>query len=45
MSEIVQQKAAEAEILVKETTAIILPEPVAEIQTLEQADAPKSESI
>jgi len=45
MSEIVQQKAAEAEILVKETTAIILPEPVAEIQTLEQADAPKSEAI
>ncbi|TLP57632.1 toxic anion resistance protein [Parasedimentitalea maritima] len=45
MSEIVKQKATEAETLVIETTAIVLPEPVAEIQTLEQADAPKSEAI
>ncbi|NIZ60160.1 toxic anion resistance protein [Sedimentitalea sp. CY04] len=45
MSEIVKQKAAEAEILVKETTAIVLPEPIAEIQTLEKADAPQSEAI
>ena len=45
MSEIVKQKAAEAETLVKETTAIVLPEPVTEIQTLEQADAPQSEAI
>ena len=45
MSEIVKQKATEAETLVKETTAIVLPEPVAEIQTLEQADAPQSEAI
>ncbi|AZV78894.1 toxic anion resistance protein [Parasedimentitalea marina] len=45
MSQVVQQKAAEAEGLVKETTAIVLAEPVAEIQSLEQADAPKSEAI
>ncbi|MVO17029.1 toxic anion resistance protein [Parasedimentitalea huanghaiensis] len=45
MSEIVKQKATEAETLVIEATAIVLPEPVAEIQTLEQADAPKSEAI
>ncbi|WIY23952.1 toxic anion resistance protein [Parasedimentitalea psychrophila] len=45
MSESVKQKAAEAESLVKETTAIVLPEPVAEIQTLEQADAAKSDAI
>ena len=45
MSQVVQQKAAEAEGLVKETTAIVLAEPVAEIQTLEQADAPKSDAI
>ena len=45
MSDIVKQKAAEAEILIKEATAIVLPEPAAEIQTLEQADAPQSEAI
>ena len=45
MSERVTQKATEAESLVRETTAIVLPEPVAEIQTLEQADAAKSDSI
>jgi uncharacterized protein YaaN involved in tellurite resistance len=45
MSQIVQQKAAEAEGIVMETAAVILAEPVAEIQTLEQADAPKSDAI
>ncbi|UWQ59641.1 toxic anion resistance protein [Leisingera caerulea] len=45
MSEAVQQKAAQAETLVKEVTAIELPEPVAEVQPLEQADAPTSEAI
>ena len=45
MSEAVQQKAVQAEALVKEVTAIELPEPVAEVQPLEQADAPTSEAI
>lgn len=45
MSEIVQQKAAQAESQIMETAAIVLPEPVAEIQTLEQADAPLSAAI
>lgn len=45
MSEAVQQKAAQAEALVKEVTAIELPEPIAEVQPLEQADAPTSEAI
>ena len=45
MSENVHQKAIAAEALVKETTAIVLPEPIAEIQTLEQADAPQSDAI
>ncbi|UWQ38486.1 toxic anion resistance protein [Leisingera aquaemixtae] len=45
MSEAVQQKAAQAEALVQEVTAIELPEPVAEVQPLEQADAPTSEAI
>ncbi|WP_264210290.1 toxic anion resistance protein [Leisingera thetidis] len=45
MSEAVQQKAAEAEALVNEVTAIELPEPAAEVQPLEQADAPTSEAI
>jgi len=45
MSENVKQKAIEAEALVKDTTAIVLPEPIAEIQTLQQADAPQSEAI
>ncbi|NSY38614.1 toxic anion resistance protein [Leisingera sp. ANG59] len=45
MSEAVQQKAAEAEALVTEVTAIELPEPVAEVQPLEQADEPTSEAI
>lgn len=45
MSEAVQQKAAQAEALVNEVTAIELPEPAGEIQPLEQADAPTSEAI
>ncbi|MFY0309600.1 toxic anion resistance protein [Leisingera sp. D0M16] len=45
MSEAVQQKAAQAEALVKEVTAIELPEPIAVVQPLEQADAPTSEAI
>ncbi|WP_291728731.1 toxic anion resistance protein [Leisingera sp. F5] len=45
MSEAVQQKAAQAEALVNEVTAIELPEPAADIQPLEQADAPTSEAI
>ncbi|KIC16861.1 MULTISPECIES: toxic anion resistance protein [unclassified Leisingera] len=45
MSEAVQQKAAQAEALVTEVTAIELPEPVAEVQPLEQADEPTSEAI
>ncbi|CUH99704.1 toxic anion resistance protein [Leisingera aquaemixtae] len=45
MSEAVQQKAAQAEALVQEVTAIELPEPVAEVQPLEQADALTSEAI
>ncbi|KIC07271.1 tellurium resistance protein [Leisingera sp. ANG-M1] len=45
MSEAIQQKAAEAEALVQEVTAIELPEPVAEVQPLEQADAQASEAI
>ncbi|WP_424978433.1 toxic anion resistance protein [Leisingera sp. S232] len=45
MSEAIQQKAAEAEALVTEVTAIELPEPVADVQPLEQADAPTGEAI
>ncbi|WP_411352511.1 toxic anion resistance protein [Leisingera aquaemixtae] len=45
MSEAVQQKAAQAEALVQKVTAIELPEPVAEVQPLEKADAPTSEAI
>ncbi|MDC0659769.1 toxic anion resistance protein [Leisingera sp. SS27] len=45
MSEAVQQKAAQAEALVTEVTAIELPEPVTEIQPLEQADEPTSKAI
>ncbi|KIC25759.1 MULTISPECIES: toxic anion resistance protein [unclassified Leisingera] len=45
MSEAVQQKAAQAEALVTEVTAIELPEPVAEVKPLEQADEPTSEAI
>ncbi|OBY25477.1 toxic anion resistance protein [Leisingera sp. JC1] len=45
MSEAVQQKAAQAEALVTEVTAIELPEPVTEVQPLEQADEPTSDAI
>ncbi|KIC35200.1 toxic anion resistance protein [Leisingera sp. ANG-M7] len=45
MSEAVQQKAAQAEALVTEVTAIELPEPVTEVQPLEQADEPTSKAI
>lgn len=45
MSEAIQTKAAEAEALVKEVTAIELPEPLAEVQSLAQADAPTSDAI
>ena len=45
MSEAIQQKAAEAEALVNEVTAIELPEPITEVQALEQADAPTGEAI
>lgn len=45
MSEAIQQKAAETQALVTEVTAIELPEPVAEVQPLEQADAPTSQAI
>ncbi|MGR3758659.1 toxic anion resistance protein [Roseobacteraceae bacterium NS-SX3] len=45
MSDTVQKKAAEAEPLVREVAAIELPEPAADIQPLEQADAPTSEAI
>ncbi|AHD00314.1 toxic anion resistance protein [Leisingera methylohalidivorans] len=45
MSEAVQQKAVQTEALVNEVTAIELPEPAADIQPLEQADAATSEAI
>lgn len=45
MSETIQQKAAQTIGLVDEVTAVVLPEPKAEIATLEQADAPTSDAI
>ncbi|CUH81018.1 TelA-like protein [Tritonibacter multivorans] len=45
MSEIVKQKAAEAEVLVKEVTDVVLAEPAQEVASLEAADAPTSEAI
>ena len=45
MSETIQQKAAQAEALVNEVTAITLPEPTAEVQALAEADAPTSDAI
>jgi uncharacterized protein YaaN involved in tellurite resistance len=45
MSEAIQQKAAQAEALVNEVTAITLPEPTAEVQALAEADAPTSDAI
>ncbi|MGR3566044.1 MAG: toxic anion resistance protein [Heliomarina sp.] len=45
MSEMLRQKAEDSQELVKEATAVTLPEPRAEITPLEQADAPMSEAI
>ncbi|WP_417473430.1 toxic anion resistance protein [Leisingera sp.] len=45
MSQAIQTKAAEAETLVQEVTATQLPEPKAEVQKLEEADAETSEAI
>jgi uncharacterized protein YaaN involved in tellurite resistance len=45
MSETTRQKATEAIALVDEVTAVVLPEPTAEIQPLEQADAATSDAI
>ncbi|UWQ92470.1 toxic anion resistance protein [Rhodobacteraceae bacterium M382] len=45
MSETIQQKAAQTIGLVDEVTAVVLPEPKAEIAPLEQADAPTSDAI
>ncbi|MBY6135199.1 toxic anion resistance protein [Nocardioides marinus] len=45
MSQAIQTKAAEAETLVQEVTATQLPEPKAEVQRLEEADAETSEAI
>ena len=45
MSEMLRQKAEDSQELVKEATAVTLPEPRAEVTPLEQADAPMSEAI
>ncbi len=45
MSEIIKQKAAEAETLVKEITNTVLTEPKTEVSTLDAADAPTSNEI
>ncbi|MBL3701670.1 toxic anion resistance protein [Sulfitobacter sp. BDSS02] len=45
MSEMLRQKAEDSQELVKEATAVTLPEPRAEITPLEKADAPMSEAI
>lgn len=45
MSEIVKQKAAEAEVLVKEVTGVELAEPANEVATLDAADDATSEAI
>jgi uncharacterized protein YaaN involved in tellurite resistance len=45
MSETTRQKATEAVALVDEVTAVVLPEPTAEVQPLEQADAATSDAI
>ncbi|WP_238371066.1 toxic anion resistance protein [Heliomarina baculiformis] len=45
MSEMLRQKAKDSQELVKEATAVTLPEPRAEVTPLEQADAPMSEAI
>ncbi|WP_420584610.1 toxic anion resistance protein [Ruegeria sp.] len=45
MSDAIKNKAVEAETLVQEVTAVALPEPVAEIVSLEEADEPVSAEI
>ncbi|MBT8154486.1 toxic anion resistance protein [Epibacterium ulvae] len=45
MSEMIQKKAAEAEVLVKEVTGIELVAPVETVQPLVEADAPTSDAI
>ncbi len=45
MSEIIQKKAAEAEVLVREVTEASLPIPVEAVQPLAEADAPTSDAI
>ncbi|MQY42773.1 toxic anion resistance protein [Epibacterium sp. SM1969] len=45
MSEIIQKKAAEAEVLVREVAEASLPIPVEAVQPLAEADAPTSDAI
>ena len=45
MSEIIKQKAAQAEVLVKEVTEVVLAEPAQEVAPLEAADTQTSEAI
>ncbi len=45
MSEMIQKKAAEAEVLVKEVTGVELVAPVETVQALVEADAPTSDAI
>ena len=45
MSDAIKNKAVEAETLVQEVTAVALPEPVAEVVSLEEADEPVSAEI
>ncbi len=45
MSNEIKSKAVEAETLVQEVTAVVLPEPTAEVVSLEEADEPVSAEI
>ncbi len=45
MSEMIQKKAAEAEVLVKEVTGVELVAPVETVQALVESDAPTSDAI
>ena len=45
MSEIIKQKAAQAEVLVKEVTEVVLAEPAQEVAPLEAGDTQTSEAI
>ncbi|WP_170325847.1 toxic anion resistance protein [Ruegeria arenilitoris] len=45
MSDAIKNKAVEAETLVQEVTAVALPEPTAEVVSLEEADEPVSAEI